>query len=43
VSAHSSVNARAANANKDAQVPTRPSWMLVSLAVRADFVALKFQ
>jgi hypothetical protein len=39
---HSTVDARAADADKNAQIPTRPSWMLVPLAVCTDFVALEF-
>lgn len=34
--------ARAANADEDAQIPARPSWMLVALAVCAALVAFEF-
>lgn len=43
VGAHSTVDARAANAHKDTEIPGGPSRMLVTLAVRADLVGLQLQ
>lgn len=42
VGAHATVDARTANADKDPEVPARPSRVFVTFAVSADFVPLEF-